>query len=94
MEPFPTFTPSPEPSETFTPDPSQTVTPTPDPSEEPAEGDLNGDGGVNVLDVQLCVNVFLGVESNPLIVARSDVNQDGQVDVLDVQVIANLVLSG
>lgn len=58
------------------------------------EGDLNGDGGVNVLDVQLCVNVFLGVERNPSIVARSDVNQDGQVDVLDVQAITNIVLGG
>ena len=68
--------------------------PTPDPSEEPAEGDLNGDGGVNVLDVQLCVNVFLGAETDPTIMARSDVNSDGAVNVLDVQQIANIVLSG
>lgn len=58
------------------------------------EGDLNGDGGVNVLDVQLCVNVFLGAETDPSIVSRSDVNHDGQVDVLDVQAIANIVLGG
>ncbi len=70
------------------------MTATPVPSEEPAEGDLNGDGGVNVLDLQLCVNVFLGVENDPMIIARSDVNGDGNVDVLDVQAIANLVLSG
>ena len=70
------------------------MTPTPVPSEEPAEGDLNGDGGVNVLDIQLCVNVFLGVENDPTIISRSDVNQDGQVDVLDVQAIAIIVLGG
>ena len=69
------------------------MTPTPDPSEEPAEGDLNGDGGVDVLDVQLCVNVFLGATLDPAIVARADVNTDGAVDVLDVQRIANIVLS-
>jgi hypothetical protein len=61
---------------------------------EPAQGDLNADGAVNVLDVQLCVNVFLGVESRPDVVARADVNSDGAVDVLDVQRIANIVLSG
>ena len=93
-EPSPTFTASPEPTETFTPEPSATVTPAPVPSEEPEQGDLNGDGGVNVLDVQLCVNVFLGVESDPTIVSRSDLNSDGAVNVLDVQIIANLVLSG
>ena len=70
------------------------ATPTPAPSVEPEEGDLNGDGGVNVLDVQLCVNVFLGAEMDLSIVSRSDVNGDGKVDVLDVQIIANLVLSG
>ena len=70
------------------------ATPTPAPSEEPAKGDLNGDGGVNVLDVQLCVNVFLGTEVDSAIVSRSDVNGDGKVDVLDVQIIANIVLGG
>ena len=69
------------------------MTPTLVPSEEREPGDVNGDGGVNVLDLQLCVNVFLGVESDPTIALRSDINLDGQVNVLDVQMIANLVLS-
>lgn len=91
-EPSPTLTPGPVPTEIFTPVPS--AIPTLAPSEEPTEGDLNGDGGVNVLDVQLCVNVFLGAETDPSIVSRADVNGDGKVDVLDVQQIANIVLSG
>ena len=70
------------------------MTPTLVPSEEPEQGDVNGDGGVNVLDLQLCVNVFLGVESDPTIALRSDINLDGQVDVLDVQAIANIILAG
>ncbi|HLA77060.1 MAG TPA: dockerin type I domain-containing protein, partial [Vicinamibacteria bacterium] len=57
-------------------------------------GDLNDDGQVNVLDVQLCVNVFLGVELDPETVDWADVNRDARVDVLDVQAIANVVLSG
>lgn len=58
----------------------------------PMPGDLNGDLTVNVLDVQLCVNVFLGTETTPKIVALADVNGDTVVNVLDVQIIVNLVL--
>ena len=46
------------------------------------------------MDVQLCVNVFLGSQSDPEIVARADVNHDGSVNVLDVQVIVNAFLHG
>jgi len=71
---------------------TSTLTPTPD-GPRPI-GDLNDDGQVNVLDVQLCVNVFLGVELDPETVDWADVNRDARVDVLDVQAIANVVLSG
>jgi hypothetical protein len=94
-EPSSTLTPTPAPTGTFTPEPSATLTASPVPSEEPEEeGDLNGDGGVNVLDLQLCINVFLGIEIDPAIVAIADVNSDGIVDVLDIQRIANIILSG
>ena len=56
--------------------------------------DLNLDGGVDVLDVQLCVNVFLGTETDPGIVSRADVNGDSAVDVLDVQLVVNQFLGG
>lgn len=46
------------------------------------------------MDVQLAVNVFLGTQTDPEIVARADVNGDGTVNVLDVQAIANIFLSG
>ena len=55
---------------------------------------MNGDGQVNVLDVQLCVNVILGTETDPDIVAHADVNEDGDVNVLDVQTIVNVILAG
>jgi hypothetical protein len=47
-----------------------------------------------VLDVQLCVNVFLGSETDPEIVARADVNGDGTANVLDIQAIVNAFLQG
>ena len=71
---------------------TSTLTPTPDGTRP--RGDLNDDGQVNVLDVQLCVNVFLGVETDPETVDWADVNRDERVDVLDVQAIVNVALSG
>jgi len=55
---------------------------------------MNQDGQVNVLDVQLCVNVFLGSETDPGTVALADVNGDGRVNVLDVQAVVNAFLQG
>jgi hypothetical protein len=92
----PTFTPTPTntatASATATPSPTATGTTTP-PAESPVE-DINLDGHINVLDVQLCVNVFLGTESDSGIIQRSDVNGDGAVNVLDVQHIVNAILTG
>jgi subtilisin family serine protease len=69
------------------PTPTPTVAP-------PAEGDVNADGRVDVLDVQLCVNVFLGTETDAAFVSRADANADGGVDVLDVQAIVNIFFAG
>lgn len=54
--------------------------------------DLNLDGQVDITDVQLCVNVFMGTETSPEITFRADVNSDGAVNILDVQLIVNTVL--
>ncbi|MEW6569451.1 MAG: dockerin type I domain-containing protein [Chloroflexota bacterium] len=55
---------------------------------------MNQDGTVDVLDVQLCVNAFLGTLTDPDLIARADVNGDGTVNVLDVQTIVNAFLTG
>jgi parallel beta-helix repeat protein len=60
----------------------------------PIPADINQDGHIDVLDVQLCVNVFLGAQTNPGIIGRADVNGDGAVNVLDVQAIVNTYLAG
>jgi hypothetical protein len=54
--------------------------------------DINQDGSVDITDLQLCINVILCMENDPVIIERSDMNGDGRVNVLDVQWIA-LVLS-
>lgn len=56
------------------------------------KGDLNGDGSIDILDIQLCVNVALGTEDDPTIVQAADVNEDGVVNVLDVQLTINIFL--
>lgn len=76
---------------TSTPGPSPTPSETP--SSTPLTADINQDGQVDVLDTQLCVNVVLGTETDPVIVARADVNTDGEVNVLDVQEIINVMLA-
>jgi parallel beta-helix repeat protein len=107
LPPTPTQTSSPTPTPTDTPTltstltitPSltptftRTLTPSPTLSSTPLPADLNQDGQVDVLDTQLCVNVVLGTESDPVIVARADVNADGEVNVLDVQEIVNIMLA-
>lgn len=87
----PTATASATASATATPV-SSSATPTPGGASDPE--DVNQDGRVDVLDVQLCVNVFLGTQTDPAIVARADVNGDGTVNVLDVQAVVNAFLNG
>jgi parallel beta-helix repeat protein len=55
----------------------------------PPPADLNLDGKVNTIDVALCANAFLGIETNVTILERADLNLDGRVDVLDVQMVVN-----
>jgi subtilisin family serine protease len=99
--PAPTDTPTPEatptPAATDTPGPTDSPTPTstaPAPTATPQPGDLNQDGSINVLDIQLCVNVALGIETDPGVAARADLNDDGSVNVLDVQLLVNLFQAG
>ncbi|MGH2606130.1 MAG: LamG-like jellyroll fold domain-containing protein, partial [Anaerolineales bacterium] len=102
-----TYTPTTIASETPTATPTATssgaptsapsLTPTPafsaTPTGETQAGDLNLDGGADVVDLQLCVNVVLGIETSPDIVSRADLNEDGAVNVLDVQALVNIILA-
>ncbi|MFH1440919.1 MAG: LamG-like jellyroll fold domain-containing protein [Candidatus Omnitrophota bacterium] len=55
-------------------------------------GDLNADGQVNSLDLQLCVNILLGVDINPEIIARADLDNNGEINAVDLQQLVNLLL--
>jgi hypothetical protein len=51
--------------------------------------DLNGDGKVDILDVQVMINRILNMQSPAV---GCDLNKDGSVNVLDLQFLANVVL--
>jgi RHS repeat-associated protein len=52
-------------------------------------GDVNGDGSVNALDVQLTINGALGIDIGG---RDADINDDGSVNALDVQLCINAAL--
>ena len=52
-------------------------------------GDVNGDGEVNIADINAIINVILtGVEN-----AAADVNGDDEINIADINAIINLILS-
>jgi PKD repeat protein len=54
--------------------------------------DVNRDGFVNSIDIQLCANVLTGQETDPVITQRADVNDDGIVDSSDIEQIVRKIL--
>ena len=56
------------------------------------QGDVTGDGTVDVADVNIIINVMLGKESGEVLTAASDVTGDGTVDVADVNQVINIML--
>jgi hypothetical protein len=55
----------------------------------PVDGDLNGDGLSDVVDVQLVAARWLTDSRTPSYSAVYDVNADGSIDLLDVQLVAD-----
>ncbi len=51
--------------------------------------DLNSDGAVNALDLQVLINVIMGTQS---LAGKGDFNLDGNVDALDLQILTMVVL--
>ena len=54
--------------------------------------DVNHDGSVNVVDVQMCVNIILHTFT-PTYPNQGDCNSDNLVNVVDVQNIVNCILN-
>ncbi|MBZ5555286.1 MAG: hypothetical protein LAO21_21450 [Acidobacteriia bacterium] len=50
--------------------------------------DVNSDGIVNALDIQMLINAILSSTT----LSNADMNRDGKVDVLDLQTLNNVIL--
>jgi hypothetical protein len=71
--------------------PPPTPTPIPVPTPTPTlieTGDINGDGLINIFDVQLLINCILGDGSCD----SCDLNSDGLYNIFDLQLVINLIL--
>jgi len=55
-------------------------------------GDVNGDGSIDIVDINAVINVIMGNATNESYGGRADVNGDGDVDIVDVNAIINLIL--
>lgn len=61
-------------------------------SDPTKKGDVNGDGTVDVADVNQVINVMLGKTASDAARMMSDVTADGNVDVSDVNAVINIML--
>jgi hypothetical protein len=58
-------------------------------------GDVNGDGGIDVLDIVTVVNFIMGTTTpNDDQFCAADFNEDGGIDVLDIVNIVNVIMGG
>ena len=55
------------------------------------KGDVNGDGEVNIADVNAAINVILGGGGSN---SSADVNGDGEINIADINAIINIILGG
>jgi hypothetical protein len=60
--------------------------------DEPLNGDVNGDGIVNIADVTALIDYMLGRTGETFNEAAADVNFDGEINIADVTEIIDILL--
>ena len=60
----------------------------------PLKGDVNGDGEVNIADVNCLIEVILGYKSADEFEGRAYVNDDDEVNIADVNAVIEIILRG
>ena len=58
------------------------------------KGDVNGDGEVNIADVNALTDIILGKRADDETMLRADVNEDGEVNIADINALINIILNG
>ena len=57
-------------------------------------GDVNGDGEINIADINKLIDILFGDFANYDVRQRSDVNHDGELNIADINGIIDILLSG
>ena len=57
------------------------------------KGDVNGDGEVNIADINLLANIILGFDADEPTMVRADVNEDGEINIADVNAVIDIILN-
>ncbi len=55
--------------------------------------DVNGDGEVNISDINVVISIILGEEVNATMVRRADVNNDDEVNISDINMVIDAILN-
>lgn len=61
--------------------------------EDYLQGDVNGDGEVNVADFNALIDIILGGQTDDTTAQRADVNQDKEVNVADANALIDIILN-
>ena len=64
-----------------------------EPEPEPGiVGDVNGDGEVNIADINTLIDIILGGKVDDATMQRADVNKDNEVNIADVNTVLDIIL--
>ena len=55
-------------------------------------GDVNGDGEVNIADVNAAIDIVLGGRADEATLRRADVDEDGEIGISDINAIIDIIL--
>lgn len=57
------------------------------------QGDVNGDGEINIADVNALIDVILSGSEDEYVLKRADVNDDGEINVADVNTLIDIIIA-
>ena len=55
-------------------------------------GDVNGDGEVNIADINALVSIILGQVFDDAFMRRADVNDDGEINISDINAVLSIIM--
>jgi hypothetical protein len=56
------------------------------------KGDVNGDGEVNIADVNVLIDIIMGGEADTNTLIRADVNEDDEINIADINALIDIIL--